>query len=164
LASLLLAVAASYLIQKHWRVPVGIWSALLTTLTLASTLAAWTFAVPQLATGYESEYVSLNRDWPQFNRRVQALASDCGIKPSDRHVVMDVATYNAMRENPLPIDYNYVWYREYLEGHPTKRSPEQWLAYYKQYSSSGFVVLCRTVDLAPMAVQHRDGEICCSGF
>lgn len=164
LASLLIATAATYLMQRRCRVVLGVWSAILASLTVASTIVALMFAAPQLAAGYESVYVSLVRDWPQFNQRIQSLAAKCGIRPGDEHVVVDVATYNAMRENPRPIDYNYVWYAEFLDGHPVSRTEEQWLDFYGKYSSSGFVVLCRTVALAPMHVQYKDGEICCSGF
>ncbi len=132
--------------------------------SLGSAAVAWVFVAPQLAAGYESYYVSLVRDWPAFDQRVRDVAAQCGIGPTDRHVMVDMATYQAMRENPQPLDFNYVWYREYLEGNTKKRSETEWADFYRQYSNTGYVVMCRTLDSAPMSISGRDEELCCGHF
>ena len=131
---------------------------------LGSTAIAWQFLAPQLAAGYQSYYVSLMRDWPAFDQRVRDLAAQCGIGPTDEHVVVDMATYQAMRQNPRPLDFNYVWYREYLEGTTQTRTEAEWKDFYRQFSRSGYVVMCRTLTSAPMSVQAQDDELCCAHF
>ena len=131
---------------------------------VGSMFIAWQFLAPQLAAGYQSYYVSLVRDWPAFDQRVRDVAAQCAIGPADEHVVVDMATYQAMRQSPRPLDFNYVWYREYLEGTVQTRSESEWKDFYRQYSASGYVVMCRTLTYAPMSVQAQDGELCCAHF
>lgn len=131
---------------------------------LCSAVVAWAFVAPALAKGYESYYVSVTKDWSAYDQRVRKVAAQCGIGPTDRNVMVDVATYQAMRQNPRPIDFNYVWYRETLEGQAKTRSEAEWADFYRKYSKSGFVVMCRTLAFAPMSVAGRDGELCCGRF
>ncbi len=144
------------------------WSRILAMLagvtSLGSAAVAWVFIAPQLAAGYESYYVSVVRDWPAYDQRVRDVAAQCGIGPADEHVVVDVATYQAMRENPRPLDFNYVWYRESLEGNAKARTESEWAEFYRKYSESGYVVMCRTLTFAPMSVSGGDGELCCGRF
>lgn len=144
------------------------WSRILSILAgvtcLGSAAVAWVFVAPQLAAGYESYYVSVVRDWQAYDQRVRDVAAQCGIGPADEHVVVDVATYQAMRENPYPLDFNYVWYRETLEGNARTRTQTEWAEFYRKYSNSGYVVMCRTLTFAPMSVSGGDGELCCGRF
>lgn len=144
------------------------WSRLLAVLAgvtcVSSAVIAWSFVTPQLSAGYESYYVSLVKDWRGYDQRVRNVAAQCGIGPDDRHVVVDVATYQAMRDNPNPLDFNYVWYRESLEGRAKTRTKSEWADFYRKYSNSGYVVMCRTLTFAPMSVGGRDGELCCGRF
>lgn len=144
------------------------WSRILSILAgvtcLGSAVIAWLFIAPQLASGYESYYVSVVRDWQAYDQRVRNVAAQCDIGPTDEHVVVDVATYQAMRENPHPLDFNYVWYRESLEGKAKTRTENEWAEFYRKYSDSGYVVMCRTLTFAPMLVSGGDGELCCGRF
>lgn len=164
LTVVVLAIGVCYLVdQRMIR-----WSRILAVLSgvtsLGSAIIAWTFIVPQLAAGYESYYVSVVRDWPAHDKRVRDVAAQCGIGPTDEHVVVDVATYQAMRENPRPLDFNYVWYRESLEGNAKTRTKSQWAEFYRKYSDSGYIVMCRTLTFAPMSVSGGDGQLCCGRF
>jgi hypothetical protein len=144
------------------------WSRMLSILAgvtcLGSAAVAWVFVAPQLAAGYESYYVSVVRDWQAYDQRVRDVAAQCGIGPADEHVVVDVATYQAMRENPHSLDFNYVWYRESLEGNAKTRTETEWAEFYRKYSDTGYVVMCRTLTFAPMSVGGGDGELCCGRF
>lgn len=162
LTALLLAIGVAYLppsrLVKGWVVMVVVTS-------LLSAIVVWSFIRPPLHKGFESYYVSLQRDWPAFDARVNKLAAKCGITADAEHVVVDVATYRALRDHPRPVDYNYVWYFDYLKTSTMpERNPREWLRYYRQYSKSGYVVLCRSLDSAPLPAQHRDGELCCHSF
>ncbi|GLS32773.1 hypothetical protein SAMN04488498_12022 [Mesorhizobium albiziae] len=165
LSALLLAIAGVHIAEAVGLKWLKRWSILSSATCIVSALVAWFFLTPQLAQGYESYYVSLQRDWPTFNNRVRALANRCGITKDDEHVVVDVATYNAMREHPRTLDFLYVWYDEYLKGTlDPDRTPQEWLNLYKRFSTSGYVVRCQTLQFAKLPIQYRDADICCLGF
>lgn len=164
LGILLLAIALAHATRPWQQRFLSGWAWLCVGACATSAAFAWWQLAPKLAAGFEGHFVSMQRDWSDFNKRTRALALRCELTSDTPRLMVDNATYRALWEYPRVIDYYYGRYHRVLKQEPQPQTPAAWLRDYAQLRSPGYVTLCRAQQFIPLPVDHRDGEICCYKF
>lgn len=141
------------------------WGWLAVVTCIASTIAAWVWVAPPLANGHAGVGVPRTIDARARDETVRALAKRCGIAPDASRVVVDDATYTALRTHHRPISYLYIWFGEELKpSGMTAKSTKAFERYITNLDPSGYVVRCRLLEPYGLQPQLRDGEFCCKKY
>lgn len=155
-------VHAPSLPRLRWLSPVG-WLAF--TLCLASTVVAWLMIYPPLAKGYEGVGVSLQSETPAREEEIRSFAQVCGFADDTPRIIVDDATYSALREHKRPIGFNYVWAAAALKPEGIQSlKPEDLKPYLLAVKPSGYVVRCSVLKPWGLIPQRRQGDLCCRRY